>query len=116
MRLVVMLLVVFVTSSWGCVRTNGTDLCEDAAAEQCSQWRECFCPDGSCDHRGVDLSDGACEAELADSCVAQASTLELPTEEVQTCVDALDDWTCEEIRSADVQGRPTSPPACTYYF
>lgn len=116
MRFVVLLFVALVALACGCVSPSGTELCEDAAANQCATWRDCFCPDGSCSHAGVDLAEGSCEAELSDSCTSQASTLELPDAEVELCADALDTWTCEDVRAANVQDRATTPPACTYYF
>jgi hypothetical protein len=103
-------------AAMSCGGASGSEACDDAAAEQCSIWRSCFCPSGSCEHAGVSLAEGDCESELGFTCDQQASTLELPGEDVNRCVDQLATWTCDNVYGAEVQNRPTTPEACGYFF
>ena len=113
-QMLIFLAAVFLTAA--CGNPSGSEACDDAAQGQCSIWRDCYCPAGDCTHEGVSLAEGTCEDELGRSCDQQASTLELPAQDVTSCVDALETLTCEDIRSADAQGRPTTPAACAYFF
>ena len=89
------------------------ETCADVAQSQCNLCLEC----------GVDLSRACglatgddCLDTLTQRCENQASTLEDPKSEVQSCADAISTWGCADVLQATAQDRPATIDECSYFL
>lgn len=95
-------------------------LCEDAATRQCERCTTCIADLDSSDVSGrqvcgIEKQDD-CVAELQNRCEQQSSTLEEPKEDLEMCLDSLNQLTCDEVLRGFAQDTRTTTYECEYFL
>jgi len=103
----------------GCLVSDIEDLCQEIAETQCDQCLACgnetVPASATCDLT-VATGREQCIQVKKTHCSNQASTVEMPKEELNACIDSQVRSTCIKQREQAVRGVSPTTPECVYFL